>query len=509
MIKFAMLFFGNAYVYGFTDTTGLTAGPDYAKNATDGSYAVLTEEPVGGSNQSDRPTSPIKTITNGTEGGGNPNDMNLSSDGLVNKTIPDINVITNVSYLMNTDNTAVGGLEYWNINMTAGGSANTSTYITISATNLLNYVFRPGQQNNRVSGTPGNIPTGYGWSSSSPVNGTISAGTWNFQVRTNSTITNRDAYIKVYVYKYNATSGTNTSLFNVTGTTSHFRNPNPRTENITSSTQPSFKFNSTEYLKVEYWLYVSTATNGAGLYFEVNSATPFIRNGRDTYSLNTTYIFNETVAASPSWQSISIQDNSYGDPLTNVSIFNNASGLWESLSPIGFSGGTTPAQHVNTVVGASGNASDYDAGSGQIKIKYNWTGSTQNNTLGVDLLNVTVNYAAGGVYRLNITSNTTGIPNTTLPTNHELQIKYYVSGDNFTLQVWNGAAFVNQTTLNKTSPDYYNYTLSSNELKPDGKTTDGTVGDIDQNYVLVRYVDLTSNGVQGNLYLDYQRVYSW
>ena len=164
---------------------------------------------------------------------------------------------------------------------------------------------------------------------------------------------------------------------------------------------------------------------------------------------------------------------------------------------------------MNVIKGASGNASNYDAGSGQIKIKYNWTGSTQNNSLGVDLLNVTVNYHVVGVYQLNITSNTTGIPNTTNPTNHELQIKYNVSGDNFTLQVWNGAALVNKTTLNKTSPDYYNYTLSSNELQPDGSTTGGTVGNIDQYYVLVRYVDLTPDVVQGNLYLDYQRVYSW
>ncbi|MBU4076743.1 MAG: hypothetical protein KKI06_08570, partial [Euryarchaeota archaeon] len=66
------------YVYGFTDTTGLTASPEYATNATDGSYAVLSEEPVGGSNQSDRPTNPIKTRTNGTQGGGSYTPSNLT-----------------------------------------------------------------------------------------------------------------------------------------------------------------------------------------------------------------------------------------------------------------------------------------------------------------------------------------------------------------------------------------------------------------------------------------------
>lgn len=260
---------------------------------------------------------------------------------------------------------------------------------------------------------------------------------------------------------------------------------------------------------------ITAASNVYGINYSSSAAASFSGVARLTYefrknnSLDVIYTFSET-NSSASWQSISIQDSSYGDVLADVSILNFASGLWESLVPTGFNGGTSPAGHVNRVVGASGNASEYDyAGSGQIKIKYNWTGAVVNNKLGVDLLNVTVAYVAGGVYKLNITSNTSVIPNTSNPNNHQLQIKYNVSKDNFTLQVWNGAAWVNKTTLTNITPDYYNYILLPGELQSDASTTGGTASDIGQYYVLVRYVDVTSNAQHGKLYLDYQRVYSW
>lgn len=255
---------------------------------------------------------------------------------------------------------------------------------------------------------------------------------------------------------------------------------------------------------------ITAASNVYDINYSSSAAVSFSGVARLTYefrknnSLDVIYTISETNSSS-SWKSISIQDRSYGDALADVSILNFVSGMWESLFPTGFNGGTSPIEHVTRVVGASGNAGDYDyAGSGQIKIKYNWTGAVVNNKLGVDLLNVTVNYASGGVYRLDITSNTTGIPDAT---NHELQIRYNVSGDNFTLQVWNGA-WDNKTTLTNTTLDYYNYALLPGELQSDVSTAGGNAGNIAQYYVLVRYLDLISSGVQGNLYLDYQRVYS-
>ncbi len=473
------------YVYGFYDTTGLTTSPDYAKNATDGLYAILAEEPVGGSNQSHRPTNPSITITNGTQqAGGTSVDVDVGGDLLVN--------ITSMTMKYNTTHASA------NPAMTTG---------TISAGSYLNTLTSDNVRMTLREVNAAPFPYNSDWASWQTTNAGGYITSINISLESYSDSLTAEP---VYIQTWNYTSGAYNASWVLLGSPAiSAATENILAYNITDPTLIKDSVSPTGAFRIRLADDSTVAPPEPGVAARTRLYIDEFKVDFTYYNtLNVTYTFDETNSSS-SWQSISIQDSSYSDPLTNVSIFNNASGLWESLFPTGFNGGTTLAQHVNKVVGASGNASDYDAGSGQIKIKYNWTGSTQNNTLGVDLLNVTVNYAVGGVYKLNITSNITGIPNTTNPTNHELQIKYYVSGDNFTLQVWNGASFINRTTLNKSSPDYFNYTLSSNELQFDGSTTGGTVDDIDQYYVLVRYVDLTSSGVQGNLYLDYQRVYSW
>ena len=134
------------------------------------------------------------------------------------------------------------------------------------------------------------------------------------------------------------------------------------------------------------------------------------------------------------------------------------------------------------------------------------SGSTQGN-LSIDYQRVNGSTPAGGggTYRLNVTTNTTDIPSAT---NHTLQLRYNVSNDNFTLQLWNGSAWNNRTTLTNSSLSYYNISLLSDELIQYG-TLSGQAGSINQYYLLVRYLDLNASAVQqGKLYLDYQRVYS-
>ncbi len=121
--------------------------------------------------------------------------------------------------------------------------------------------------------------------------------------------------------------------------------------------------------------------------------------------------------------------------------------------------------------------------------------------------NITLNYKT---YGLNVTANTTGIPDATTQV---LQLRYNVSvpGDNFTVQLWNGtnSTWNNKTTLNSSSLAYFNVTLESGELLSDGAFTGGSVGDLNKYYVRVRYTDVDARPTQqGNLYLDYQRVYS-
>ncbi|HWR26698.1 MAG TPA: Ig-like domain-containing protein, partial [candidate division Zixibacteria bacterium] len=254
---------------------------------------------------------------------------------------------------------------------------------------------------------------------------------------------------------------------------------------------------------------ITAASNVYDINYSSSATASFSGVARLTYeyvknSINVTYTFTES-NSSARWQDIRINDSSYGDALANVSIFNNASGQWESilLASSPFTGGALPAEHVNITLGASENASDYNT-SGQIMIRYNWTGGTYNNSLGVDLINVTVHYIKGGSYRLNVTSNTTEVPENNSA--QELQIKYNSSGDNFTLQLWNSSSLTwnNRTTLNQPSPSYENITLLPEELIQYDNFT-GVPFSIKKYFVPVRYLGENPD-VKGRLYLDYQRV---
>jgi hypothetical protein len=93
----------------------------------------------------------------------------------------------------------------------------------------------------------------------------------------------------------------------VTGTANHLGSLST-TEIITSASQPEFIFNSTDYLKVEYWLNIISGPQNTVIRFESNTATQYVRYPRNNYSLNSNYTFTETNSSS-SWQSISIKDN--------------------------------------------------------------------------------------------------------------------------------------------------------------------------------------------------------
>jgi hypothetical protein len=128
-------------------------------------------------------------------------------------------------------------------------------------------------------------------------------------------------------------------------------------------------------------------------------------------------------------------------------------------------------------------------------------GTTQGN-IGIDYQRIHgITTGTPSVYRLNITTNTTDIPQTS---NHTLQLRYNVSRDNFTLQLWNGSSWNNRTTLNDTSLSYRNVTLFSNEL-----ILYSNAGGINKYYTLVRYLDVNASATQqGAFYLDYQRIYN-
>ncbi len=144
--------------------------------------------------------------------------------------------------------------------------------------------------------------------------------------------------------------------------------------------------------------------------------------------------------------------------------------------------------------------------SGNYSLLLNATLFTTNNGARVEVRwdnpNLTLTY---NTYSMNLTANTTSIPNAT---NQVLQIRYNVSGENFTLQVRNASAWNRSISLNAPAMTQLEIPLSPDELFSDG-TIPGNQTALDKYYVLVRYLDDDPNSIQqGRLYLDYQRVYS-
>ncbi len=87
---------------------------------------------------------------------------------------------------------------------------------------------------------------------------------------------------------------------------------------------------------------------------------------------------------------------------------------------------------------------------------------------------------------------------------------YNATGDNFTLQLYNGSTFLwdNKETLNKSSTTPVEVPLTTDYLLPEGNFGPYTVNNLPRYYFLVRYVDNRDAGPGGRLYLHYQRVSS-
>ncbi len=153
------------------------------------------------------------------------------------------------------------------------------------------------------------------------------------------------------------------------------------------------------------------------------------------------------------------------------------------------------------------NPEEYNAGNPRIRYVDNTPSGTSRGNLSIDYQRIH-GYTPGipGGWHLNIETNTSGIP---ASASRMLQIRYNATGDNFTLNIYNGSSFLwdGKETLNKSAMTYVEVPLSPDYLLPDGTFSPGTVSNLPRYYVLVRYTDVDENK-QGRLYLDYQRVYS-
>jgi hypothetical protein len=513
------------YVFDFlTPTYGTVTNKDNAKNASDGNASANLSKVAS---QSNRIMNPAKQITTGTQSGSY-NSSNLTeSDGAIDITIPDV-----VSAAHTFDNKSQYRTTSWsnanpgNLSFTAGSGASVMVLTIFTAGASYRTAGNPtfnGKSftslgRNRYTSTPEgssemwyllltSADTGSAYTVSVPNAATSRA--ISYHVSTFKSATGVSA-LDINASKNALSSNPNQSVTTTANGDVIVAGMFTGLQTAPIVTSPGTQINSsaaTNYKGMsQYYLQANAGTQALGWTSSTSDdysmQTAAFKAVPATYSLNITYNFTETTPNS-TWQSISINDSSYGDALTNVSILNTTSNIWESILTNAFTGGITPSEHVNVSIGASGNASSYDTGGGQIKIRYNWTNSTFNNNLGVDMINVTVFYKKT-TFLLNITTNTTNIPESN---SSELQLKYNVSGDNFSVQIMNtSSGWENATILNATGMPYRNITLNSSWLIPDG-TFIGNVVSITRYNVFVRYLGINQS-VNGTLYLDYQRVYS-
>jgi hypothetical protein len=185
----------------------------------------------------------------------------------------------------------------------------------------------------------------------------------------------------------------------------------------------------------------------------------------------------------------------------NIYIWNGSQ--WNNRTSLNATPGTWNSTYYTLQIGENN--------SGNVTIRYldqNASGTSPGN-LSIDYQRIH-GYTPGtpGNYYLNVTTNTTGIPNAS---SQVLQVRYNVSvnEDNFTLQVYNNttSGWDNKSTLNQTALTLLNITLESNYLLPDGYYSPGNVSDLSRYYMLVRYLGINASK-PGKLYLDYQRVNS-
>ncbi|VVB55883.1 Uncharacterised protein [uncultured archaeon] len=234
---------------------------------------------------------------------------------------------------------------------------------------------------------------------------------------------------------------------------------------------------------------LNTQGTGGTQTVEIRWDNPSITLGTTTYSLNITT--DTALVPGADIQYLEMNYSKTADDNYAVYIFDGYN--WNNRG--------TLDSTTWTVFNYTLTSDEYNGGAPRVRyIDQNPSGSTQGN-LHVDYQRIHgITTGIPSVYHLNITTNTSDIPRTS---NHILQIRYNISGDNFTLQLWNGTSWNNRTILNDTSLSYRNVTLLSDEL-----IFYSNAGGINKYYTLVRYLDMNSATQQGTLYLDYQRIYN-
>jgi hypothetical protein len=185
--------------------------------------------------------------------------------------------INQTTYLSSTASTKITSTVSWQIVATAPASSNVATSCKYAKT--IGYCQEtPGAANATNGQAKPTAPNGKGWIYNTPLDSTIPAGTWTFNIRTTNSAAGGTGYMAVCAWKVKIVSEAISSSVNiincVDGTTNLQANTTSLYASSVSVTSvPAVSFAADEYLYVEYWLHTTAAgsSSTAKLTFEANA----------------------------------------------------------------------------------------------------------------------------------------------------------------------------------------------------------------------------------------------
>ena len=456
------------YVFDFLNITGIVTDFEKARNASDGGASAAFYE--NGTTSISDPNNYTYVTVNTTTNGTIINWTDMQSNDSAYATLAEEANTVNTTYWWGFNTTTESWSHTW------AGSGGTVTAGWINDGNAAGGIF------SRLTTTSSSPRTRistwrspeFTWNGGIPSSASLYFD-WKVQTYTRGSPGNY--YVQLIKPDYSIVQIYPTTYFSATA---------PWSSKSTSLSESDFSQSGNYQLK----LLATLNTQGGGTQIvEIRWDNPNITLGTTTYSLNIT---TDTVSV-PSANNQYLEINYSKTAADNYEVYVFDGYNWNNRG--------TLDSTTWTVFNYTLTSDEYNSGTPRVMyIDQDPSGSTQGN-LHIDyqrIHGITTGFPP--VYHLNITTNTSDIPQTS---NHVLEIRYNISGDNFTLQLWNGTSWNNRTTLNDTSLSYRNVTLLPDEL-----ILYSDAEGINKYYTLVRYLDMNSATQQGTLYLDYQRIYN-
>ncbi len=462
--------------YSIYNSQGTVTGFSSAQSASDGGVAALFNESlVGGASARDNWTyvSSI-TPTNGTV----TNFVNMQSNATgAFANLTEVGTVVSTQYWWGFNTT----IESWVHTWSGGGGGITYGSGWVNDGNAAGSIYSNIITSNAKTRTSTWASPTFTWNGGTPSSASLY---FDWKVQTYSSGSPGSYYVQLVK--------PDTSTVQIYPTTSFSATTAWSSKSNTSLSFSDFSQSGNYQIK----LIAVLSTSAAGT-VEIRWDNPNITLGTTTYDLNIT---TDTVPV-PADTSYYLEINYSRDSFDTYNVYVYNGSAWNNRTSLNATAGNWALNNYTL------NSEEYNSGNPRIRYLENNPSGTSRGNLSIDYQRIH-GYTPGnpGGWNLDIMTNTSGVP---AASSNKLQVMYNSTGDNFTLQVYNGStlSWDVRESLNVTaSMTLKEVTLSADDLLSDG-TLSGNVNNLPRKYVRVRYLHESPSN-QGRLYLDYQRVYS-